>query len=173
MHSVELCRHHNELVEISKQKCTNTRTHLIASARDDLTVISREGNAKNIVFVTDKAAGSCTLVQVPKTESVIPRAGKSELTIGRDDNVRDEVAVAMETLLGDTIVALLVSQVPDDDGLVCIYICTKKSNEERKRKAAHKSSSSICVHLSTSVAKNYKSTQTTKARSLIIKIHLR
>lgn len=94
---------------------------LVTGSRDDLTVISREGNREDIVGVTDEATGGQTSVEVPKTEGLIPGSGQGKLTIGRDDNILDGRVVSVKGLLGDTEVTLVIAdQVPDDDGLVWI-----------------------------------------------------
>lgn len=45
--------------------------------------------------MADKAADRGARVEVPQSQGLVPRCGKSELAIGRDDNVRDEVVVTM------------------------------------------------------------------------------
>jgi hypothetical protein len=68
--------------------------------------------------VSDKLPRRQTSVQVPKTEGVVPRRGEGELTVGRDDNVRDKVVVAVQDLLGETKRRVVPGELPDDDGLV-------------------------------------------------------
>jgi hypothetical protein len=101
------------------EQISSSRNYLIAGARHDLAVIGGESDAKNVVLVADEAAGGGALVQVPEAQGVVPRGGQSELAVRRDDDIGDEVAVAVKALLGNAVVALLVGQVPDDDGLVC------------------------------------------------------
>jgi len=92
---------------------------LVTGSGDDLTVIGRERNRENIVGVTDEATGGGTGVEVPETEGLVPGSGQGELTIGGDDDILDGRVVSVEGLLGDTEVTLvIVSQVPDNDGLV-------------------------------------------------------
>ena len=101
---------------------------LVTGSRDDLTVISREGDRENIVGVTDEAAGGGTGVEVPETEGLVPGSGQGELTIGGDDDILDGRVVSVERLLGDTEVALSIAlQVPDDDGLVCREYAPRRS----------------------------------------------
>jgi len=103
---------------------------LIAGTRDDLTVISREGNREDIVGVADEATGGGTGVEVPETEGLVPRGGQSELAVGGDDNILDSRVVSVERLAGDTEVTLIIAdQVPDDDGLVCISKKREKDEE--------------------------------------------
>jgi hypothetical protein len=92
---------------------------LISGGRDDLSVVSREGNAQDILVVTDEATSGGSKVKVPQSQGAIPRARESELTIRRDGEVRDKVGVSVKRLLWDTIVLLrLTSQLPDDDASV-------------------------------------------------------
>jgi len=65
----------------------------IARTRHDLTVISREGNRKDILGVSNEAASGSTTVEVPETKSTIARTRQSELTVGGDGNILNEVRV--------------------------------------------------------------------------------
>ena len=40
------------------------------------------------------------------------------LTVGRDDDVRDKVVVSLQDLLGETVLAVITGELPDDDALV-------------------------------------------------------
>ncbi len=90
----------------------------VARARDDLTVVGGERDGEHIGGVADEAAGGGAGVQVPETEGLVPRSGEGELAVGRDDNVRDEVVVAVEDALGVTVVGVIARELPDDDGAV-------------------------------------------------------
>ena len=57
----------------------------IAGSGDNLSVVGGERNRENIVGVSDETAGGGTGGELPETESLIPRGGKSVCTIGRDD----------------------------------------------------------------------------------------
>lgn len=92
---------------------------LVTGARDDLPVVSTEADGQDVGGVADKAAGGETGVEVPETESVVPRRGESELAVGGDDDVGDEVVVAVEDTLGVAVRVLVTGQLPDNDGLVC------------------------------------------------------
>ena len=92
---------------------------LVARARDDLPVVGAEADRQDIGLVADEATGGETSVQVPKAESVVPGRGQSELAVGRDDNVRDEVVVAVEDALRVAVLILVTGELPDDDRLVC------------------------------------------------------
>ena len=75
--------------------------------------------------MADEAAGGGTGVQVPKTEGLVPRGGESKLTVGGDDNVGDEVVVAVEESRGVAVVRVITAELPDDDGAV-----TRSGEEE-------------------------------------------
>jgi len=45
---------------------------LITRSRDDLSVVSGEGNAQNILGVSNESLGGGSCVEVPETKSVIP-----------------------------------------------------------------------------------------------------
>ena len=68
----------------------------VAGARDDLPVVSREADRQDVGGVADEAAGGETSVKVPETEGVVPRRGERELAVRGDNDVRDEVVVAVE-----------------------------------------------------------------------------
>jgi len=91
---------------------------LIARSRDDLSVVSGESNAQNILGVSNESLGGGSRVEVPETEGVIPRSRESELSIGGDDNILDEVGVSMEGAARNTEVRILSGQGPDNDGLI-------------------------------------------------------
>ena len=91
---------------------------LVTGARDDLPVVSTEADGQDIGGVADEAAGGETGVEVPETESVVPRGGERELAVGGDDDVRDEVVVAVEDALGVAVRVLVAGQLPDNDRLV-------------------------------------------------------
>jgi len=92
---------------------------LISGGGDDLSVVSRESNAQDVLGVTDEAAGGGSKVEVPQSQGAIPRARESKLTVRRDGEVRNKVRVSMERLLWDTVALFrLTSQLPDDDASV-------------------------------------------------------
>ena len=91
----------------------------VARARDDLPVVSREADGEDIGGVADEAAGRVASVEVPQAERVVPRGGERELAVGGDDDVRDEVVVAVEDAFGVAVRVLVARQLPDDDRLVC------------------------------------------------------
>jgi hypothetical protein len=44
----------------------------VSRSRDDLSVVSREGNTQNILGVSNKTSGGSTKVQIPETKSTVP-----------------------------------------------------------------------------------------------------
>ena len=92
---------------------------LVTGARDNLPVISTEADREDIRGVADESTGGETGVQIPETESVVPGRREGELAIGGDDNIRNEVVVAVENSLGVAVRVLIAGQLPDDDGLIC------------------------------------------------------
>lgn len=91
----------------------------VARARDDLPVVSREADGEDIGGVADEAAGRVASVEIPQAERVVPRGGERELAVGGDDDVRDEVVVAVEDALRVAVLILVTGELPDDDRLVC------------------------------------------------------
>jgi len=106
---------------------------LVAGARDDLAVVNRKSNGKDILGVAQETASGGAVVDVPKAEGAIPRAGDAELAVGGDDNVLDVVAVATESSLGESVVAFLAGQAPDDDGLITVEEKKKKKKKKKKK----------------------------------------
>jgi len=72
----------------------------VSGTGNDLTVIGGEGDGENVRGVSNETTGGKSRVEVPKTKGLVPRGGKSELTVRRNDNVRDEVVVSVEDTLG-------------------------------------------------------------------------
>lgn len=90
----------------------------VAGAGNNLSVVGREGDGEDIGSMADEATGGETGVQIPQTEGLVPGRGQSELTIGRDDYVRNKVVVAFEDALGVTVLRVIAGQGPDNDSLV-------------------------------------------------------
>ena len=68
----------------------------VTRAGDDLPVVSAEADRQNVRGVSDEFPGRLAGVQVPETESMIPRSGESKLAIGRDNDVGNEVIMSMK-----------------------------------------------------------------------------
>ena len=112
----------------------------IARSGDNLSVVGREGNRKNIVGVSNKASCGGTGGKLPKAESLVPRSRESIGTVGGDNldsvsalmsteliinypskntyTVRHNVRVAVERSLWVAVGALVAGQVPDDQRLI-------------------------------------------------------
>lgn len=83
----------------------------VAGTGDDLAVVGREGNRENVVGVTDEAAGGLAGRELPETEGLVPGGGEGVGTIGGDNAVGDDVRVALEATLGDTVAGLIAGAV--------------------------------------------------------------
>jgi len=92
---------------------------LITGTGDDLSVISAKADRQNIRGVPDEFSGCLAGAQVPETEGVVPRSGKSELAVRGDDDVGNEVVVSVENAFWVTKRVLIPGQLPDNDGFVC------------------------------------------------------
>lgn len=94
-------------VELALSKSVPQLDGLVARTRDDLSVVSRERDREDIVGVADEATGGSTSVQIPKTDSLIPRSRQSELTIRRDGKILDKMVVTEKRLAGNAIVVFI------------------------------------------------------------------
>jgi hypothetical protein len=70
--------------------------------------------------VSDESTRGLAGVEIPETESVIPRCGEGKLAIGGDDDVRDEVVVSVQNAFWISVCILVTGQLPDNDSLVCV-----------------------------------------------------
>ena len=60
---------------------------LVAGARHNLSVVSREGDRQDVLVVTREALRRLAGRQVPETESGVPRARQGELAVRREGNI--------------------------------------------------------------------------------------
>lgn len=90
----------------------------IARTRDNLTVVNGEGDGENILGMAQETAGGGTGVNIPKAESAIPRAGKTELAVRGDHHVLNGVAVTEAASLREAVLAFLAGQSPDNERLI-------------------------------------------------------
>ena len=58
-------------------------------------------------------------VDIPETESLVPRTGQRKLSIRGNDDIRNEVRVALERATRITVLAFFPGQLPHDDALIC------------------------------------------------------
>jgi hypothetical protein len=91
----------------------------VSRGGNDLSVVGREGNGQDVTGVSDESSGGLSGVQVPQSQSLVPRGGKSKLSVRGDDNVGDEVVVTVQNLLGVTVFTVFTGELPDNDLLVC------------------------------------------------------
>lgn len=56
----------------------------VARARNNLSVVGREGDRHDVVVVTDESAGRLAGRELPETEGLVPGGGKGVCAIGRD-----------------------------------------------------------------------------------------
>lgn len=91
---------------------------LVAGTTHDLTVVGREGDGQDVVGVALEATSGLAHVKVPKTKGLVPRAGQSIVTVLRENNVGDEVAVTAQTLHWVSVAGVIVVELPQDQGLV-------------------------------------------------------
>jgi hypothetical protein len=92
---------------------------LVSATTDDLPVVRRKGDRKDVGSVANESTGGITSIQVPKTQSVIPRCRQGIHAIRRDSNVGHEVVVAMEDSFWCAIVTHFVTfQCPHDNSLI-------------------------------------------------------
>lgn len=66
-----------------------------------------------------EAASRLSSCQVPQAQGLVPWSRQGVVSVRWQNNVADEVAVAIETLLGHTIAVSLAQQAPHDQSLVC------------------------------------------------------
>lgn len=60
-------------VELALSKGVPELDGAVSGARDDLSVVSREADGENVRSVSNESAGGSTGVQVPESESLVPR----------------------------------------------------------------------------------------------------
>lgn len=89
---------------------------LITRSRNDLTVVYGEGNGEDILGVSNETTGGLSGVDLPKTEGSVPGSRKTELSIGGDDNVGNEVVVSAKSTTSVSVCVLL--RILGDGGLV-------------------------------------------------------
>jgi len=94
---------------------------VVKGTGEDLTVISRDGNGKDILGVADQLRDALALLDVPETDGVIPGGAEGEARVTGEAELRDEVRVSREELLGAASLGgleVLVDKFPLDDGAI-------------------------------------------------------
>ena len=56
----------------------------IARSGDDLTIVGREGDRKNVIGVADESPGGGACSELPQTKGLVPRGRQSVSTVGGD-----------------------------------------------------------------------------------------
>ncbi len=69
--------------------------------------------------MANEVADGFTVAQVPKTHGLVPRGSQGVLSVLRKGNVLNEVVVALQGTLGNSVAFTITGQVPDDGGLIC------------------------------------------------------
>ena len=110
-------------VEFTFTECVPELDRPVTRTGNDLPVISAEADRQNIRGVPDEFSGRLASVQVPETEGVIPRSGESELAVGGDNDIGNEVVVSVENAFRITEPILISGQLPNDDGFVYRGVC--------------------------------------------------
>ena len=62
--------------------------------------------------------GGLAGAEVPQPEVLVPGPGQGEVAVGGENHVGHEVGVAVQSLLGHSVLAVLPSQLPDNQRLV-------------------------------------------------------
>jgi len=137
--------------ELALTKSVPELDKTITAARHDLTVVSREGNSKNILGVTNKATSADTVGEIPKTKGVIPAARKSIVTIIGQFDVLNEVVVTVETTLSMSVFLAGAGQFPHHNSLV------PRTRDEQVRALASGSQSSDCSIMSAELSDKLES----------------
>jgi hypothetical protein len=100
-----------------------------------LSVVGGERDGKDIVGVSNEAAGGSSGGELPEAESLVPGGGESVSTVRGDDlfmfsncsstrycaktyTVGDDVGVTVKRALWVSVGSLVTGEVPDDEGLV-------------------------------------------------------
>ena len=65
-----------------------------------------------------KPPGGGSGIEVPQSESAVPRAAEGKLAVTGDHNILDKVGVASQSPFGMPVVAFFSSQIPDNDRLI-------------------------------------------------------
>jgi len=92
---------------------------LVTRTGDNLSVVSGKGNTQHIVGVVDESLGGGTRSKLPQSEGSVPRSRQSELSIGRDGDILDKVAVSGQTSSGIAISFFIIGcDFPMDDRFI-------------------------------------------------------
>jgi len=90
----------------------------VTRTRDDLAVVAGEGDGEDILSVANEAASGDTSVQIPQAKRSVPAGRESKLGIRRQDDILNEVSVALEGALGSAILVLLACESPFNESSI-------------------------------------------------------
>lgn len=90
----------------------------VSRGRDDLTVVGREGNREDFFGVALETTSCGSGLEIPQTESVIPRGREGEQSVRGDNNILNEVRVSGQGFTRISVVSLFVSQIPNENASV-------------------------------------------------------
>ena len=68
--------------------------------------------------MANESASCCASVEVPQTESVVPRRRKGELAVRGDNDIRNEVVVPVKDAFRVSVRVIIAGQLPYDNCLV-------------------------------------------------------
>ncbi|RAL41491.1 hypothetical protein DM860_010285 [Cuscuta australis] len=91
---------------------------LVPGRGNNLTIIDGKRHGKDVLSVADEPTRSGSRLEVPETELSVPRTGESELAVGRENNVLDEVRMSGEAAMGDVDLRAVFRETPVDQRFV-------------------------------------------------------
>ncbi|KAH3670061.1 hypothetical protein OGATHE_002874 [Ogataea polymorpha] len=91
---------------------------LVSGGRHNLSRVGGNGNRQNVSLVSNKSNDRFAGIELPKSQGLVPGGRDGVQSVWRDGTVLDNVRVALQSLLGNTVVVLVSSQLPGDQGLV-------------------------------------------------------
>jgi hypothetical protein len=56
--------------------------------------------------------------QVPQSKSLVPRSGEGKVTVGRQNDIGDEVGMSIQSLDGNAEVGIVAGQLPHDQSFI-------------------------------------------------------
>lgn len=93
----------------------------LAQAQFTLFITLPEEKVLSHLSMVFETPGGLSSGKIPQTQGLVPRSRKSVVSVTGENYVRDEVRVAVQSLLGYAVISLVSRQFPYDEGLVCKY----------------------------------------------------
>jgi hypothetical protein len=84
----------------------------------DLSIVGTKGDRQDVLVVADEPPGGLAAGNVPQAQLAVPRRAQGKGAVAGNDNVRDEVIVAVQRPFGVTVIVGGVRETPNDDRLV-------------------------------------------------------